>query len=329
MRLNALIGKGLALAIFSTASLAPAASFAQQAFPSKPLQMIVPYAAGGSTDLAGRIVAKGMNDKLGQPVVVDNRAGAAGVIGVSQALRSAPDGYISALSGVSTTMLHELLGRKLPYDPKKDINAVGYLGSSSMAIITRPNSPFKTLANVLEQSRKEPGSITFGTAGNASPGHLAAEYLANMAKVKMTHVPYTGDSATLNDLISGRVDIAVVGIASVSAQIKAGSLKALALTSGARLSTLPDVPTVAETGLTGYAAEIWNLLVLPKGTPTAVDQKLNQTVNALIVEPAVRDALLQLGMTAQPMSLPEIQRFVQTEREKWAKVIRDANIRID
>jgi tripartite-type tricarboxylate transporter receptor subunit TctC len=298
-------------------------------FPTKPVQMIVPYAPGGSTDLAGRIIAKAMTERLGQAVVVENRAGAAGTIGVSQVLRAFPDGYTSALSGVSTTLLHELLGRKLPYSGDKDINPVAYLGSSGMAIITRKESPINTVKDIIEKSKKAPASISVATAGNASPAHLATEYLSKLADIELTHIPYNGDSAVLGDLATGRVDIAVVGIASVAAQITGGTLKAIAITSAKRLSSLPDVPVVAESGLAGYEADIWNLLVLPKGTPQEVDQKLNSTVNTLMQQKDVQEQLLKLGMISKPMTLAEIKDFVSSERKKWQKVIADAKIKID
>lgn len=307
-------------------ALAPTSQAA--GYPDRTLQVVVPYAAGGTTDLAGRIVAKALGEALRQPAVVENKVGAAGSVGVAQVLRSAPDGYAMAVSGVSSTMLHQLLGRKLPYDPQKDLNAVAYLGSSGMVVITRKDSTFKSLRQVIEQAKTRPGTISFGSAGNASPGHLATEYLANMAGIQMTHVPYTGDSALMGDLISGRIDIATVGIASVFSHMKGGTVSALALTSRERLQSFPDLPTVAEVGVSGYEADIWNLLVLPKGTPPEVDAKLNATVNRLMQDKAVQDSLLSIGFTARPMSLPDIQTFIQVERDKWTKVIREAKITI-
>lgn len=315
-----------AAGIFSAAMPLQAAD----TYPNRPMQLIVPYAPGGTTDLAGRIVAKAMGEALGQPVVVENRPGAAGSLGVSQVLRSAPDGYSMAVSGVSSTIIHDLLGRKLAYDPKKDLNAVGYLGSSGMVVITSNDSKLKTLADVIGQSKKEPGSISYGSAGNASPGHMATEYLSSVADIKMTHVPYTGDSALMTDLMSGRINIATVGIASVFSHMKAGSIRTLAITSSERLSTFPDVPTVAEAGnLPGYEADIWNLLVLPKGTPTTIDQKLNQTINQLMRDKGARESLLEIGFTAREMNIEEIQAFIQAEREKWGKVIREAQIKVE
>jgi len=299
-------------------------------YPQHPIHLVVPYAPGGTTDLAGRIVGKALGETLHQSVIAENKPGAAGSLGVFQVLRSAPDGYTAAVSGVSPTMLHQLLGRKLPYDPQKEINAVGYLGSSGMVVITRKDSPYKTLRQVIEQSKVNPGSISFGSAGIASPGHLATEYLANMAGIHMTHVPYTGDAALMGDLTTGRIDIATVGIASVFSHMQAGTVTALALTSRERIKSFPDMPTVAEAGnLLGYEADIWNLLVVPKGTPADVDTKLNATINTVMSDKGVQEELLRIGFTGRPMSLPEVQSFIQTERDKWAKVIRDAKISIE
>lgn len=305
-------------------------SRAADTYPDRAIQLIVPYAPGGTTDLAGRIVAKAMGEALGQAVVVENKPGAAGSLGVGQAVRSPPNGYTMAVSGVSSTMIHDLLGRKLPYNPATDLNSVGYLGSSGMVIVTNNNSELKTLADIIERSRKQPGSVSFGSAGNASPAHMATEYLASMAGIQLTHVPYTGDSALMTDLMSGRIDFAVVGIASVFSHMKADSVRTLALTSAERIPTFPDVPTVAEAGnLPGYEADIWNLLVLPKGTPAGVDQKLNDTVNQLMREKGVRESLLEIGFTAREMNIEDIQAFIKAEREKWGKVIREAKITIE
>lgn len=304
-------------------------AMAQADYPSRSVQVIVPYAAGGTTDLAGRIVAKGLGEQLRQPFVVENKVGAAGAVGVGQAVRAAPDGYTMAVSGVSATVLQQVLGRKLPYDALNDLNPVAYMGSSGMVVITRKDSNFKSLRQVIAQARAQPGTVTFGSAGNASPGHLATEYIANMAKIRMTHVPYPGDSALMGDLLSGRIDIATVGIASVFSQMSAGTVAALALTSRERLPSFPGLPTVAEEGLPGYEADIWNLLVLPKGTPPQVDARLNATVNQMMADKGVRQSLLNIGFTGHPMSLHEIRNFVKTEREKWTVIIRDANIKID
>ncbi|KAF1044225.1 Bug family tripartite tricarboxylate transporter substrate binding protein [Xylophilus sp.] len=316
---------GLALPMLAHPAPAPAPA----GYPDRPIQVIVPYAAGGTTDLAGRIVAKALGEALNQAVVVENKPGAAGSVGVAQVLRSPPDGYAAAVSGVSSTMLHQLLGRKLPYDPQKDINAVAYLGSSGMVVVTAKDSPYRTLRQVIDQARARPGSISFGSAGNASPGHMATEYLANMAGVRMTHVPYPGDSALMGDLMTGRIDIATVGIASVFSQMKAGSVSTLAITSRERIKSFPNVPTVAEAGLPGYEADIWNLLVLPRGTPAAVDARLNAAINKAMLDKGVQDSLLGIGFTGHPMSLSDIQSFIQSERGKWSKVIRDAKITID
>lgn len=314
--------------VAASLQLATFASSAQ-AYPDRAIQMVVPYAAGGSTDLAGRIVAKALGERLHQAVVVENKVGAAGSVGVGQVARSAPDGYSLAVSGVAPTVLHQLLGRKLPYDPQKDLNPVAYLGSSGMVIITRKDSPFKNLRQVIEQAKAKPGTVSYGSAGHASPAHLATEYLSSMAGIRMNHIPYAGDSALMGDLMSGRIDIATVGIASVFSHMTAGSVTALALTSRERLKSFPALPTVAEAGFAGYEADIWNLLVLPKNTPQEVDAKLNATVNKLIGEKAVQDGLLGLGFTARPMSIPEINEFIRAEREKWTKVIRDSKITVD
>lgn len=319
----------IGMVVYVALQLLTTTAMAQTSYPMRTIQVVVPYAAGGTTDLAGRIVAKALGEHLRQSVVVENKVGAAGSVGVAQVLRSAPDGYSMAVSGVSSTMLHQLLGRKLPYDPLKDLNPVAYLGSSGMVVITRKDSNFKNLRQVIEQAKAQPGTVTFGSAGNASPGHLATEYIASMAGIKMNHVPYAGDSALMGDLISGRIDIATVGIASVFSHLTAGTISALGLTSRERLKSFPNLPTVAEAGLPGYEADIWNLLVLPKNTPPQVDAKLNATVNQLMSDKKVQDSLLGIGFTARQMTQAEIGTFIEVERQKWGKVLRETKISVE
>lgn len=319
----------LAAVCIGAGLLSMAAAAQAEAYPERPVRLVVPYAAGGATDLVGRIVAKGLEEQLRQPVVVENRPGAAAVLGVSQVLRAAPDGYMLAVSGVSSTMLQQILGRKLPYDAQKDLNAVAHLGSSAMVVITRQDSPLKSLRQLIDQSKAAPGAVSFGSAGNASPGHLAVEYLAGMTGTRMTHVPYTGDSALISDLVAGRIDFASVAVASVFSHIKAGTVAALAITSRERLASLPEVPTVSEAGLPGYEASIWNVLALPSGTPAAVDARLNAAVGALMADRGVQEKLLAIGFTGQPMAPAEVQAFIRAERDKWTRVIRDAKITVD
>jgi len=304
-----------------------ASAHAQARYPDRTIQMIVPYAAGGTTDLAGRIVAKELGERLGQSVVVENRVGASGSLGVGQALRSPPDGYSMAVSGVSPTMLQHLLGRNLPYDPLKDLKAVGYLGSSGMVFITRKDSNFKTLRQVIDAAKAKSGAITFGSAGVTSPGHLAAEYLSSMASIKMTHVPYAGDSALMVDLMSGRLDIASVGIASVFPMLENGDVLGLGLTSRERLPTLPNLPTVAEAaGLPTYEADIWNLLVLPASTPAEIVNKLNGIMREVMAEDDTKKRMLQIGVESRAGTPEEALKRLTDDIARWTAVIDKAGI---
>ena len=318
----------LVAAVFGLSVIASGPALGQ-GYPNKPIRMIVPFPPGGSTDLNARILAQAMTVTLGQPIVVENKAGAAGSIGIEAVARSAPDGYTVGVSGVGTTVLLKLLGQKLGFDPERDLIAVGYMGSLGLAIVARTDFEATTVPQLIALAKAKPDTITYATSGSGSPGHLAMEYFKGLTGVQIRHVPYKGDAPILNDLLGHHVDLGLLTTPGAIPQVKSGKVKAVAVTSAHRSSQMPDVPTVAEAGVSGYAAEIWNILVVPAATPAAIVDKLSAALNAALASPAVRAQLEAQGLAPVTMTSKETTEFVQRDREKWAKVVKQSGAKLD
>lgn len=311
--------------------LSPAA-WAQQSWPSRAIKLIVPFPPGGSTDVAGRVLGMAMQTRLGnQPVVVDNKAGAAGAIGTDAVAKAAPDGYTLGVGGVGSMVALELLGRKLPYDADKNLVCVGHMGSLGLAIGVRAGLAVHDLKELVAYAKANPGKISYGTSGNGSPGHLAYEYLKSVTGMDGTHIPYRGDAPLVTDVLGGQVDVGVLTGSGAVAQARNTNLRLLAVTSTKRFAQLPNVPTVAESGMPGVAgfdATIWNVLVAPAGTPEAVVNKLNTALVAAMDDAAVVSQFDGQGLIPVKMTPRETADFVKREREKWGKVVRAANLKL-
>ena len=299
-----------------------------QAYPARGIRLVVPFPAGGSTDAAGRIWAESVSPALGQPVVVVNRLGAAGSVGMDEVAKAPADGHTLGVAGVGPLVTLELVGRTMPYLPSRDLLPVAYLGSLGLVIAVRSDLNVRTLAELLALARAQPGKLSFGTSGVGSPGHLALEYLKSLTDTFMVHIPYRGDSPLVTDLTSEGIDMAVLTLTAALPQARDPSVRLIAVTSRQRAEQLPQVPTVAESGLAGYEAEIWNVLVAPAGTPDAVVQRLNAATNAALSEAGVRRQLAARGLVAAPMPVNEVARFVRKEREKWAAVVKRVGLRM-
>ena len=291
--------------------------------------MIVPFPVGGSTDINGRILAQEMSAILGQPMVVENRAGAAGGIGMGAVARSAPDGYTVGVSGVGTTVLLKLLGQSLGYDPERDLLPVGYMGSLGLAIVARSDFEATTVSELIALAKARPDTITYGTSGSGSPGDLALEYFKSLTGIDMRHVPYKGDAPILNDLIGRHIDLGVLTTSGAIPQVRAGAIKAIAVTSMQRSAQIPEVPTVAEAGVPGYVAEIWNILVVPRGTPPAAVEKLSGALATALKTASVRAQLESQGLVPVVMTPEETAAFVQREQEKWGRVAKHSQVRLN
>lgn len=310
---------GAALALVITS-----AAWAQD-FPHKPIRFIVPYTAGGTTDLVARTVGTHMAQSLGQPVIIENRGGAGGNIGMDAVAKSAPDGYTVGMGAISTNALNPHIYRKTPFDPRKDFSAVSLLGNSTIVLEVNPNSPAQNVAQLLDYVRKYPGEA-YSTAGAGTSMHLAGVLFAQMSKTEWSHVPYKGSAPLLNDLLGGQVQVAFDNLPASLPHIQAGKLRALAVAGSQRSPALPNVPTMAEAGLPGYDVEPWFGVYGPAGLPVAVVQRLNTALVAALADPTIKDKLAQAGFTPRSSSPAELQALTLREYERLGAVAKSAQM---
>ncbi|MEG1768262.1 MAG: tripartite tricarboxylate transporter substrate binding protein [Comamonas sp.] len=301
---------------------------AQEAFPSKPIRFIVPYAAGGTTDLVARTVGARMAQTLGQPVIIENRAGAGGNIGMDAVAKSAPDGYTVGMGAISTNALNPHIYKKMPFDPRKDFTAIGQLGNSTIVLEVGSALPVKNVDELLAHVRKNPG-LPYATAGAGTSMHLAGVLFAQISKTDWVHVPYKGSAPLITDLIGGQVPVAFDNLPASLPHIQSGKLRALAVAGAQRSPALPDVPTLAEAGLKDYAVEPWFGVYGPAGLPAAVAQRLSKALEDALAEPAVKDKLLAAGFTPRSSTAAEFDALTKREYERLGKVARSANMSND
>jgi tripartite-type tricarboxylate transporter receptor subunit TctC len=316
---------GLAL---SLGFAAPVAHSQTTDFPSRPIKMVVGFAAGGSTDVAARIMAQKMSEILGQPVLIENRTGASGLLAAEDVAKSPPDGYTLMMASQTVLAVAPRLYRKATIDPVNDFADIAYCGASPLVLAVNPSFPPHTVADVIRMAKAEPGKITFGTGGVGTTPHIASELFQYDAGIKMAHVPYRGEAGAINDLIAGQIPAMFANLSAITGQLQAGTLRAIAVTSPQRAPTQPDVPTVAET-LPGYAADTWFGLIAPAGTPRSVITILNAAAKQALANPDTKKRYAELGMTnagAGGSSPEELAAYIKSETTKWAKVIHDANI---
>ncbi|WP_375576146.1 Bug family tripartite tricarboxylate transporter substrate binding protein [Paracidovorax oryzae] len=301
---------------------------AQEAFPSRPIRFIVPYAAGGTTDLVARTVGARMAQTLGQPVVIDNRGGAGGNIGMDAVAKAAPDGYTVGMGAISTNALNPHIYKKMPFDPRKDFTPVGLLGQSTIVLEAGPALPVKNVAELIDYARKHPG-LPFSTAGAGTSMHLAGVLFGQLSKTEWTHVPYKGSAPLITDLIAGQVPVAFDNLPASLPHIQAGKLRALAVAGSQRSPALPDVPTLAEAGLAGYAVEPWFGVYGPAGMPAAVVQRLDKALQEALADPAVKDRLQAAGFTPRGSSAAELGALTLREYDRLGQVARKAGMTVD
>ncbi|HEY1288884.1 MAG TPA: tripartite tricarboxylate transporter substrate binding protein [Burkholderiales bacterium] len=300
--------------------LAPLLAWAQ-AYPSKPIRMIVPFPAGGPADIFGRGLAQGMTSELGQPVIVENIGGVGGVLGVDRALKSAPDGYTLGFNSGSTLSIAPYSLAKLPYDVKKDAALITLVVRVPEVLAVHPSLPVSNLAQLVEYARKNPGKVNFGSAGGGSITHLAGELLKSEARIDLVHVPYKGAAPAVNDLVGGQVQMGIFDVPILLGHIRSGKLKALAVTSTARAPTLPDVPTTAELGYPNVTSDNWYGLVVPAATPADIQKRLNGAAVAALRSTAVAEQFAKVGGLASPSTPQEYAAFLAREQEKWSRVV--------
>ena len=305
----------------------PTAPLQAQPWPNKALRIIIPFpGAGGAADVTGRLAGQKLSEALGQPVVIDNRPGSGGNIGIESAAKAAPDGYTLLVSAPSLTISPSLYS-KLGYDPVKDFAPITLLTVSGIALAVNTSVPATNLKDFIAYAKSKPGGVNYGSAGGGTSSQLSGELFNQMTGAKLTHIPYKGAGFALQALIAGEVQAAFLSTTTASAQVKTGRIKALAVLSPKRFSAAPDVPSAPESGLPGIESNVWFGLFAPAGTPKAIVARINRDVVAALTHPDARDTLLSQGAEAAPMTPDEFAAFLKKEIDKWGKVIKDAGIR--
>lgn len=313
-----------ALTVFGTGTQASA-----QGFPDRAVTLVVPFAAGGSTDVVARIVAQKMSEDLGQQVIVQNVAGAGGNLGADNVARADPDGYTILMGTVATHALNPLILKTKPYDPEKDFAPISLLVVVPNVLVVNPELPAKTVEELLALLKAKPDEYAYASSGNGTPLHLSGELFKKMAGVSMQHIPYKGAGPALNDVIGNQVPIMFDNLPSSSGHIKASTLRALAVTTAERAPSFPDVPTVAEAGIPGYETYTWNALFAPANTPEPVVARLNEAANKALADPAVVERMKEFSATIVGSTPAELGAHVKAELAKWTPIVRDANIQMD
>ena len=311
-----------ALAIAAAAGIAHA-----QAWPSRPLKIIVPFTPGGFNDTLARTLAQELPKTLGQSVVVDNRPGGNTIIGTDAAAKSPPDGYTLFIAAVPFAVVQSLY--KTPFDVTKDFQAITLAGSTSNMLVGHPSFKATSVKELIEHARANPGRVNYGSSGNGSSPHLSMELFKLMSRTFMLHIPYKGSAPVVTDLLAGQVDVMFDNIPNVINHVRAGKMKAYAVSSARRSPLAPDVPTVAEAGLPGYEVSVWFGVLAPAGTPQPVVQRLNTEIGKIVNAPDVRERFGKQGVEVQTSTPEQYQSFVRSEVGRWAKVIKEAGIKGD
>lgn len=317
------------LLLATLVAAAPFVSHAQPAYPTQPIKIIVPFAPGGGSDFIGRFIADKLTKSLGQSVLVDNRPGAGGLLGIEFGVKAAADGYTFILIASSYAVNPSIF--KLKFDPVSDITPVAQISQGPMVLLANPKLGVKSVKELIERARAKPGEITFASAGLGSVTHMAGEYFASIAKIKMIHVPYKGTAPALTDTISGQTNVFFSSPASAHAHVDAGKLVALGVTTSTRATgaTFSRVPTIAEAGLAGYEAVLWHGLIAPKGVPKAIVDRINKEVAAALANKEAIDKLETDGVAPASGSADQFAALIKQDIALWKKVITDANIKIE
>ncbi len=315
------------LKVLLCTALIPGAVLADT-YPSKPIRIVVPFAAGGAVDVVARAVGQRMSQQMGNPIVVENKPGASANLGAEFVAKAQPDGYtlLMGANGLATNMT---LFRNLGFDTAKDFAPIARVGYAPLVLVVQASSPIKSLKDLIAMAKAQPGALSYGSAGNGGAAHLASELLKHTAKIDVLHVPYKGGAPAMTDLLGGRISFMLNNPVEVMANIKAGRLRALAVASSKRIPMLPDVPTFAEAGLPGYTASVWWGLVAPAKTPKDIVAKLSSEALKALEDEDVKQKLSNLGAVIDPAGPEEFGKFLKEEIAKWAGVIKTAGIHAD
>ncbi len=306
-----------------------AASAHAQTYPEKPIRMVIPFPPGGGTDILARLVAQKLTEANKWTVVPENKAGAGGTLGITEAAKGKPDGYDMVMGQKDNLVVGPWLYKSLPWNPVKDFTPVAHVAWSPVIIATSSNSKYKTLADVVAAAKAAPDTITYGSPGNGTTIHLAGDQFEKAAGIKLRHIPYKGSNPALMDALAGNVDLLVSSVPSAMAQVKAGKLRPLAVTSAKRSTSLPDVPTVAESGFKGFDMSTWYGLLMPAGTPAAVVTQMNGAVNKLLATPEMQKAIHDQGAEPLAMTPEAFTQQLQRDYQGMEKIVRDAGVKIE
>ena len=318
------------LLLIAPVSLCSLACFAQPAatgaYPNRPIRAVVPLAPGGGTDTVARLVAGKLSEGLGQQIVVDNRGGGGGVVGTELVAKATPDGYTLLVGSITTNAVNPALYKKLPYDHLRDFAGISMIGTVPNALVVHPSVPAKSMKDFLAYAKANPGKINYGSSGIGSAPHLSMELIRSLTGVSMTHVPYKGAGAAVADVLGGQIQALCSSLAGLLPHVKSGRVRALGVTTARRNPQLPDVPTIAESGIPGYEVTIWYALYVPAGTPKAIIARLNaETVKAL-GSADLKERLTLQGLDVGSSTADELTAFTKAETVKWAKVVKDAGV---
>jgi tripartite-type tricarboxylate transporter receptor subunit TctC len=313
--------------LFALGTGSSAAEDLPKQYPERSIKILVGFAAGGGTDVAARIVAQKLTETIGQSVVVENRPGASGMIAAETVAKSGADGYTLMMGTQTTLAVAPALYRKFSIDATRDFVGVAKAGISPLVLVVHPSVPARSVMDLIALAKVSPGTINFGSGGLGTTPHMAGELFSIQAGIKMMHVAYRGEAPAINDLLGGQLHLIFANLSAVIGNVKAGSLRALAVTSAQRAATAPEIPTVAEAALPGFDAATWFALVAPAGTPREIVRRLNTEVTQLVTQPDVRQRFADLGMTIDAGTPDALDAYIKSEILKWSKVIKEADIR--
>ena len=316
------------IAMTACALLVAAAPGFAQDWPSRPLHLVVPFAAGGSADVYGRFVAQRLQQALGQSVIVEDRPGGGSIIGTDAVAKSAPDGYTLLVMSNTHTVNESLIPNK-PFVLMRDFVPVAPINEADLVLVTKATLPFKTLRELIQDAKARPGAMSYASSGPGTPYHMAGELFKAMAGIDIVHVPYKGSAGARTDVLGGQLEMMFDAIPTMAEHIRAGQVKALATTGKARSPVLPDVPTMAEAGVPGYEATLWLGLMAPRGTPAAVVDRLNRELAKITADPEVRRAWLAQGTAPMTMGVDEFARYLEGDMAKWARVVKVSGAKVE